>query len=461
LFSGIIINIQPLWKEIPHLEEQKIWAYAPGEGGYKWDEFREKGIMAIGWDEIGDLTQFESKEEIEIELTRIYGPKSSYTNDGLALWQFCNEVQIGDRILAKARNKTLLGIGEVISDYTYDDSREEYKHIRKVNWTKTGRWELEDKFAIKTLTDITLYEEFGQEVEQLISRISNNSSGKLTSYTKQDFLNDVFISEEQYDTLRDLLQRKKNVILQGPSGVGKTYSAKRLAYSIIGEKNETLVKLVQFHQSYSYEDFIMGYRPVEGGFALKEGVFYKFCKKAKTQPHKPHFFIIDEINRGNLSKIFGELLMLIEADKRGEKMILTYNDEDFSVPSNVYIIGMMNTADRSLAIIDYALRRRFCFFDLEPAFHTDNFKDHLRKKKVEESLIDKIVRKFSALNNKIENDNNLGRGFRIGHSYFCDCDKADKLWYDNIVKYEVAPLLQEYWFDSPETVKDFVDELLR
>lgn len=195
-------------------------------------------------------------------------------------------------------------------------------------------------------------------------------------YGKREFLNEVFMSETSYEELRNLLEYKKNIILHGAPGVGKTFCARRLAYSIMGEKDVDRVEMVQFHQNYSYEDFVMGYKPNDSGFVLKEGVFYNFCKKAESDARRPYFFIIDEINRGNLSKIFGELLMLIEKDYRGYVIKLAYNDKLFSVPSNLYIIGMMNTADRSLAMIDYALRRRFSFFPMAPAFDSEGFKKY-------------------------------------------------------------------------------------
>lgn len=211
--------------------------------------------------------------------------------------------------------------------------------------------------------------------------------------------------------------------------------------------------MVQFHQSYSYEDFIMGFRPTETGFELKKGVFYEFCIKAEEDADRPYFFIIDEINRGNLSKIFGELFMLLENDKRGVKLQLLYANEQFSIPSNVHIIGMMNTADRSLAMLDYALRRRFAFFEMPPAFETSGFRAY--RAKVNYPKFDKLITVVEQLNEEISEDDALGEGFCIGHSYFCTNTVINEEWIQSVIEYELIPLLKEYWFDEPRKVKDW------
>ena len=268
-------------------------------------------------------------------------------------------------------------------------------------------------------------------------------------YTKSEFLNEVYMTSEAYDSLVGLLRQKKNVILQGAPGVGKTFTAKRLAYSMLGMKDDEQIEMVQFHQNFSYEDFIMGYKPTgNGGFELRSGIFYNFCRKAKSNPDKQYFFIIDEINRGNLSKIFGELLMLIENGYRGKNIKLAYTGEDFTVPENVYIIGMMNTADRSLAMIDYALRRRFSFFEMEPGFLTDGFKKY--QASLHDGTFDKVIDAIVSLNKVIANDDSLGAGFCIGHSYFCGQEAVGKEWLTNVVNYDIAPMLKEYWFDDPQ-----------
>lgn len=276
----------------------------------------------------------------------------------------------------------------------------------------------------------------------------------IPSYTKEDFLQEVFIKEEQYNTIKDLLHYKKNIILQGPPGVGKTFVAKRLAYSLLNEKNDDRVEMIQFHQSYAYEDFVMGFRPAEGqGFGLEYGVFYDFCKKAGENPEKDYYFIIDEINRGNLSKIFGELFMLIDGDKRDEHVTMSYSKEKFTVPGNVYIIGTMNTADRSLAQLEVALRRRFAFITLEPNFN-EKWNRFLSDQEVSESLIERITAMIKEINHEIREDFQLGPGYEIGHSFFTNIpDHVDEqAWFEQVMTYEIKPLLEEYYFDRPEIV---------
>ena len=267
-------------------------------------------------------------------------------------------------------------------------------------------------------------------------------------YEKNDFLNDVYMSEERYEMLISVLKAKKNIILQGAPGVGKTFTAKRLAYSLMGEMDDSRIEFVQFHQNYSYEDFVMGYKPSEAGFELKNGIFYRFCQKAANQSEKDFFFIIDEINRGNMSKIFGELLMLIENSYRGKKITLAYNGLPFSVPENLYIIGMMNTADRSLAMIDYALRRRFSFFELGPGFDTEGFSRY--QKNLDNETFNELIERIKELNADIARDKTLGKGFCIGHSYFCNCTVCTDEWLRAVVDYDILPMLNEYWFDDQQ-----------
>ena len=270
---------------------------------------------------------------------------------------------------------------------------------------------------------------------------------KNKTYTRTDFLTDVFMDDEAFDDLVGMLLHKKNIILQGAPGVGKTYAAKRLAYAMMGEVDDSRVGFIQFHQNYAYEDFVMGYKPTEfGGFKLQNGIFYRFCIEAANNPEQKYFFIIDEINRGNLSKIFGELLMAIENECRGSKITLAYSNKLFSVPENIYIIGMMNTADRSLALMDYALRRRFSFKELKPAFMSNNFKHY--QENLGSDLLDRLIQQIIELNNEIIDDDSLGSGFCIGHSYFCNLKDVTEDQLKMIVKHDILPTLAEYWFDD-------------
>ncbi|NTW96624.1 MAG: DUF4357 domain-containing protein [Erysipelotrichaceae bacterium] len=452
-------------------ESIEYWVYTPGmNGGADWDEYSKLNIISINSD-IGDLGEFSSKSEVK-EVLRLKGgfdPDSSLKNLILANWQFANEMKIGDIVFAKRGKTTLIGKGVVRSLYKYDPDKGDYASYRDVEWVDKGMWDLstvtEGAFVLKQLTNISKYEGYANKLEKLIHPniiISKNE------YTKETFLKKVFISDQKYEDIISLLDRKKNIILQGSPGVGKTFMAKRLMFALMKEEDETNIETVQFHQSYSYEDFIQGYRPTDdGSFELKDGLFYRLVTRARKdfevnkENAKMYCIIIDEINRGNLSKIFGEIMMLIESDKRlhNWKLSLTYSSEDdekFYIPDNLYIIGTMNTADRSLAMVDYALRRRFAFIDLDPAFGTSQFTNYMvEESKLPKEFVDKLSKSYINLNEYITQK--IGKGFVIGHSYFIDqfkdCEDYS-LRYKEILKYEIKPLLDEYFFSDKDKVSE-------
>ena len=383
-------------------------------------------------------------------------------------------MQVGDIVFAKRGTKKIIGYGLISSVYRHDPNRVRFTHVRSIEWKKRGEWEPRERpFVTKTLTEIGKYPGLVGDIRRALGLPDNASDDDADKteirppYRLEDAFGELFISQAQIEEALALLKYKKNLVLQGPPGVGKTFVAKRLAYLLVGEKDPTRISQVQFHQSYAYEDFVQGYRPVDDGkFALADGPFLRFCDRALQDQESPYVLLIDEINRGNLSKIFGELLLLIEADKRNAAWATTLayakqDDVPFYVPNNLHIIGTMNTADRSLALVDYALRRRFAFFDVEPAFEHGGFIRKLRALGVETALRSRIVARFKLLNQRIADDQSLGTGFRVGHSYFCHADeqRADDAWYQRIIRTEIKPLLREYWFDNANRAEDEVASL--
>ncbi|WP_271397601.1 AAA family ATPase [Salinicoccus roseus] len=537
----------------------RYWMLQPGRGAEYWETFYERGYIAIGWGYLGDLSNFNNRNEIKNYMKDYENLNNSPWNNSLATWDFARVMKPGDIVYVKEGTRKIIGKGRITGEYVYDAQLEEYKHTRQVEWLEKGEWKLDDPITIKTLTDFTKYpdwilkfenrikqrgtefsvlqQEFEEwlltqkkedgenlDISEVQSRIATlldfekdfsisifnetntetleelkekillqQSEGiyqehisnavisiesfirflktrpeeytGTTPYVNEDFLEEVFMNEADLNRLQSILKRKKNLILRGAPGVGKTFIADRLAYSLMDEADDSRIHFVQFHQSYSYEEFVEGFRPKRDGkgFSLSIGPFIDFCEKA-SQDDRPYFFIIDEINRGNMSRIFGELMMLIESDKREQEINLLYSNRKFYVPKNIYIIGTMNTADRSLAMLDYALRRRFAFFDLEPAFDTPTFQRFIESYQ-NPSLINRFIPQVKQLNGKIKDT--FGPGFQIGHSYFIDPslkeDTRDALY--EILEYEIKPQLEEYWFDDLDIVeaeygklKDVLDE---
>jgi 5-methylcytosine-specific restriction enzyme B len=442
------------------------WIYSAGPGSEMWEEFYNKGIMAIRYPYMGDLSQYTTRQELREKLREEKNHEGSMKNNVLALYQFSKEIKSGDIVYVKQGRKQLLGRGVIIGSYQYDANQKEYPHFIKIEWTHIGEYEHPGEAVSKILTNITMYSDYVLQLEQIFAPEDDvddlalvDDEEEFDAYGDDAFFAEVFMSKVEHDQISNLLKRKKNIILQGAPGVGKTFIAKRFAYSLIGAKDTNKVKMVQFHQNYGYEDFVEGYRTTETHFELKKGPFLSICKDAREDSENEYFLIIDEINRGNLSKILGELMMLIEADKRGsDPLTLMYSNDRFSVPENLNIIGLMNTADRSLALIDYALRRRFGFYTLQPQFNHETFK----KLTVYDSspLFKNVIELIKQLNQDILQDTSLGEGFMIGHSYFILSPKEVENSNEPIekilsarIEYEVLPLLREYWFDNDEKVE--------
>lgn len=411
-------------------KNKQYWLYSPGPDAERWQEFFNEGIMAISWDEIGDLSNYKTRDEMKIALDTAYGVDGSKKNDVSANDDFINKMEIGDIVIVKKGTHKLLGYGVVRSDYIFDESRTEYQKIRKVEWIKKGNWDAGHHLVRKTLTDITKYaaenEGYDKYYEFLLGIIENRKSNTSSL----------------------------NHILYGPPGTGKTYKLKNeLLHKYKGESKRHV--FTTFHQAFSYEDFVEGIKPVMGDtqgevqYRIEPGVFLQICYEAKKDPSNKYAIFIDEINRGNVANIFGELITLIESDKRLEaknemKVILPYSKKEFGVPKNLDIIGTMNTADRSVEALDTALRRRFSFEEVLP--NPGMVREVLGEKANFEGIqLDEVLER---INYRIERL--IDRDHTIGHAFFLKLKDVEdfKAGLVDVFCDNIMPLLQEYFYND-------------
>jgi len=529
-------------------EPKNYWVYSPGENAMYWDTFYEEGILGLGWNELGDISRFNDKDEIVKELQRIEETDSSKKNDATANWDFIHRVNVGDVIIAKKGRQELLGYGIVTSGYYYDPSRPDQHHLRKIEWKLKGSWPISDNLSLKTLTIITEYgcelpefefyyqrllADMGVDVPRIkkeimpINQILYGPPGtgktyhlktelfprytaRESSVTKDDFVKEIVgdlswwkvvalvLKEMKAGKVSDIREHKflkvkeslsnSNTVKQTIWGQLQAHTVEECVAVNVKRKMTPLIffkdensnwrldeqgyeqveeeissileeinnfeskkdkeikryEFVTFHQSYAYEDFIEGIKPVmeEGSdgdiqYEIKDGLFKKLCQRAGNDPSNSYAIFIDEINRGNVSSIFGELITLIEDDKRlGSENAMTatlpYSRSIFGVPRNVHIYGTMNTADRSVEALDTALRRRFSFLEMLP----DSSKLEVSVEGIRLSEL------LTILNDRIEVL--VDRDHTIGHAFFINDKNLDDL--RNTFANKVIPLLQEYFY---------------
>jgi hypothetical protein len=435
----------------------RMWAFAPGKQAEGWNDAVKNGEMAIGWDALGDLRSFKSSEAIAVALKENYGGESEPTNNARCNWEFAHVLKPGDLVYARRGVRELIGIGRISGDYNFEDSRDAYKHMRPVKWLVVGSWQLPegDRFALKTLTDISRHTDLVARLNALagfdedISEAEGDSSSSAEVASAPEFTLQALCEQTGFElnwvqSVSATLKRKMHLVLQGPPGTGKTFFAQGLAKAVISG-TRGCIQTVQFHPSYSYEDFIQGIRPVAraGGlaFELTAGHFLRFCERARSIEPAPAVLIIDEFNRANLSRVFGELMYLLEY--RDAKVQLASGGHEFSIPKNVLVIGTMNTADRSIALVDHALRRRFSFVHMGPAYEA------LAAKVSSEGLDgESLVAALRAVNQAIGDSN-----YEVGTAFFLKDGARLRVVLRQIWEQEIEPYLEEHLFDQRAKVE--------
>jgi MoxR-like ATPase len=508
-------------------EVRPIWLIGAGPAGIWAEQFQREQRIFVGFPEdedgkaLGSLAQVTKAQirERMVALTSNPNPMN-YVH---CAWQFTNDMFDGDLVIVRKGNSRILGYGEVAGDYEYVERDGRMQHSRRVRWRQSADVQLPAGviMATKTLTEISRYPGFadimlGRRTEAALLSLGNNrkvSNEEVERYfashpfvvasptqaaaaarppvqvvTVSDIAEVAFVEEPTLGQILDAIGRKKAVVLQGPPGTGKTWLARKLATLWAGHSDH--VTTVQFHPAYQYEDFVRGLRPnAQGGFEVRDGVLVQLANEARANPGKNYVLLVDEINRANVAKVLGETLSLVEADKRkpehAVQLGLSRDAEKFWLPGNLAIVATMNTADRSIALVDFALRRRFAFFTLTPAFAkperfqrwlqqelcTDETEATIEQRRAQEqevdALVHRIVKAMQVVNQRIAAGKHLGGGFVLGHSFFCalpDPVSHEKAlspheWAGRVFREEITPMLREYAADDPKLLAHLLEPI--
>ncbi len=455
-------------------QPQTFWKIAPGHSANFWEECYKGGFICLGWNELGDFGQYKTKSEVEAAIRKAYPKyhKNEVEKETNEVWNFMN-LRNGDRILANKGINSIMGIGEVIGPREFRSERPEYRNCVPVQWDPIespinikGREDLKDivgRWPFCTVQQLT-----PDKVQRLIGsqnspQVSGDGAGVEHVGTSlpdrfAELCAETFLPASFFADCDKLLKSKRQIILQGAPGTGKTFVAEKLAQWWVGAPSR--VQVVQFHESYGYEDFIQGIKPIfdpdtrTTAFRPQQGLFLRVCEAARQMPDHKFVLVIDEINRGKPSRIFGELLYVLEYRA---KTVVLQSGAEFSMPPNLYIIGTMNTVDKSISLVDYALRRRFAFLNLMPIEdgHSTVLRKWMEKSGIENAT--EVEHLFVALN---QNTTAKDAALMIGHSYFMleearqkGCFTSDML--DTIWKYHILPLVSEYEYDlSPAEIEE-------
>ena len=436
-----------------------LWHVRAGTDADGAPGFLELNQIDIGFQWHTDVGAVNSREEFNDLLTeegRSADTSAHPRSAGTQLWQFAHEMAVGDLVLVPLPGKQV-HIGEVTGPYRFDSNSSGHSHIRSVRWlAQSVPYERVGKAATDAFVRWTVQQIDDPDVLAHVRTFPSEPTGRQAPPSLNALAEELMLDVGFLRKVERLLEEKRQVIFQGPPGTGKTYVARELARALAGSGER--VRLVQFHPSYAYEDFVQGYRPTlkdgQAGFELRDGPLVQMAEQAQDAPSERHFLVIDEINRGNLAKVFGELYFLLEYRGPEHAMQLQYSDKRFSLPDNLSIIGTMNTADRSIALVDLALRRRFSFVEFHPgkAPVEGLLGRWLERKEIDLPWLARVV---DLANTKLDN-----REAAIGPSYFMK-DDLDEERVGRIWEHDVLPYIEEQLYGQHERLAEFALDTLR